>query len=85
MCYIIPKTTTADVTHTASSMDNELNVIVKIHDQVHDDDITSHAITLPFVPAFTLSTYEVLMNDKEEDKVVTVFGVPRQLEVLMVS
>ena len=87
MCYVVPRRTGLDVTLAAATIDSELNLIVKVHDEVHDDDLSSDPVGLPFVPAFALSTAELhLSGDKEErKKTVTVFGVPRQLSALVVS
>lgn len=87
MCYIIPRSTTSDVTLAAATADRELNLIVKVHDEVHDDDLSSDPVVLPFVPAFALSTTEIhLSGDKEgKKKTVTVIGIPRQLTALVVS
>lgn len=86
MCYVIPKAMHADIVHAASTHGSELNLIVKVHDELHDDDTSSQAVTLPFVAAFTLSTYQVHFNGQEDGRTknVAVIGVPRQLDALMV-
>lgn len=87
MCYIIPRSTTSDVTLAAATIDSKLNLMVKVHDEVHDDDVSSDPAALPFVPAFALSTTEVhLSGDKEgKTKTVAVIGVTRQLDAIVVS
>jgi hypothetical protein len=86
ICYIVPRSTLSDVTLAASTIDRDLNLIVKVHDEIHDDDMSSDAVALPFVPAFALSTTEMhLSGDKEgRKKTVTVVGVPKQLSSLVV-
>ncbi|EDO27055.1 predicted protein, partial [Nematostella vectensis] len=62
----------------------QLSLVVKICDKAHDSVVSSDAVTLPFVPAFRLSTLSlVLGGEGNVKKTVTVHGVRAQLNALL--
>ncbi|EDO39640.1 predicted protein [Nematostella vectensis] len=84
VCYIVPRHVTASVAAAASLLDSQLSLVVKICDKAHDSVVSSDAVTLPFVPAFRLSTLSlVLGGEGNVKKTVTVHGVRAQLNALL--
>ena len=84
MCYVIPRTVTADVVQSASSSAAQLSLVVRVFDEIQGSIISSEAITLPFVPAFVISETELELSVDRPKAQIIVMGNARQLDSLEV-
>jgi len=85
MCYVIPRSATADVFRSASFGAAQLSLVVRVLDEIQGRTISSDALPLPFVPAFVLSETELELSADRQKVQIVVSGVTRQLDSLEVK
>lgn len=85
MCYVIPRSATADVFRSASSSAAQLSLVVSVFDEIQGRRISSHSLPLPFVPAFVLSETELELSADRQKAQIVVLGISRQLDSLEVK
>ena len=85
MCYVIPRSATADVFRSASSGATQLSLSVRVFDEIQGRPISSEALPLPFVPAFVLSETELELSADRRKARIDVLGITRQLDSLEVK
>lgn len=85
MCYVIPRSVTADVVQSASSSAAQLSLVVRVFDEIQGRSISSEAITIPFVPAFVLSDTELELSADRRKAQIVVMGNAKQLDSLEVK
>lgn len=85
MCYVIPRSVTADVSRSASSSVAQLSLVVRVFDEIQGRRISSEALTLPFIPAFVLSESELELSAERRKAPIVVMGNARQLDSLEVK
>ena len=84
MCYVIPRSVTADVSRSVSSGAAQLSLVVRVFDEIQGRRISSEALPLPFVPAFVLSETELELSADRQKAQIVVLGITRQLDSLEV-
>jgi len=84
MCYVIPRSATADVVRSASSSTAQLSLAVRVFDEIQGRRISSEASPVPFVPAFVLSETELELSADRQKAQIVVLGITRQLDSLEV-
>lgn len=85
MCYVIPRSATADVFRSASSSAAQLSLVVNVFEEIQGRRFSSEALPLPFVPAFVLSETEVELSADRQKAQIVVLGIMRQLDSLEVK
>ena len=85
MCYVIPRSATADVFRSASYSAAQLSLVVSVFDEIQGRRISSEALPLPFVPAFVLSETEVELSADRQKAQIVALGIRGQLDSLEVK
>ena len=85
VCYVIPKSSSADTMLIASRSEAPLNLLVKIYDEIQAQEVSSDSFVLPFIPAFVVSEAKVELSNSRKKKRLVVTGTQRQLDSLVVK
>lgn len=85
MCYVIPKDQSLEATRATCTSTAQLMLRVRVLDEIQGASISSEAVKLPFVPAFTVNAAELELSADRAEDVIVVTGIANQLSNIEVN
>ncbi|XP_065903533.1 nuclear pore membrane glycoprotein 210-like isoform X3 [Dysidea avara] len=84
-CHLVPTNNKATLRLLSSINDITMTLQVRAYDFTQSYEVFSELVRIPFVPAFVLSSEEVLLGSCDASAKVEVWGTPQQLNNIQVS
>lgn len=84
-CHLVPTSNKAAQRLISSISDIIITIQMRAYDFTGSYEVWSEPVRIPFVPAFVLSSEEVLLGSCDASVNVEVWGTPQQLENIQVS